>query len=171
MTVGKDLEDGSHLVIKIPEFCYYNNGQSFVAERQTVGPNWIDPSDVIVSPVFAWNNKRPHTTIVENYFSPITFTAKSSRFKNVRARVTFLPPNAKNLKTKNVLSTADDPPFIAGSENLNADGLFSKRTHMSLFSIGGMVGVSVIPVPNQDRLQDRHEERFIEYAPEESSRR
>lgn len=153
--LGRKLDDGSYLVVRVPALCHYNRRYPIDEPEQQALPGWKEKGPFDVLPLTVWNDRRPNTTQVEVYFSQTYYAQPDARFRNASGRVEFMPlgwhPNKADeiLALKNVGAYGD-------RSYLSSDG---KRQGLLL---DGFQTWAMVPISN---LNLYREKIYGEYAP------
>ncbi|MDB5676399.1 MAG: hypothetical protein JWM65_3381 [Sphingomonas bacterium] len=107
VTIGKEMADGSFLVVRVPSLCMFNRRYAPNMPERSPLPAWRLPGPITILPLVVWNDRRPRTTRIESYVSEAYYKQPRARVRNPQGTVTFMPPSFKPSNRTAVLEQKD----------------------------------------------------------------
>jgi len=122
MTIAKKMDDGSQVLVRIPDMCKryrnYKLGEGFQN-------GWISEGPFETMPYVIWSNSYPRPDRIEGYVSPSYYNHPDARLKNPNGQVHLLPVGSypKNyadiLKQEHAIPYSPDPWINPDVPNAN----------------------------------------------------
>lgn len=139
-TVGRRMADGSYVVIRVPDMCQSNRAQDAQGAKQV---GWASRGPYEVLPMVVWNDRRPETTVVEQYVARGYYTQPGARITDPRGSVELMPVGFHPANYQEVL---DQPEWSATDPDENVDPATGKRYDNSYASnSNGLAAFYTVP--------------------------
>jgi len=114
LAVGRGMDDGSYIVVRIPDLCLRNRRYDVHTDDIRAGrrAEWASGGPFTLLPLVIWNDRRPDTGLVEAYVSQSYYARPDARLTAPKASVEFLPAGQRPPGAEQVLARADEPQYL-----------------------------------------------------------
>ena len=152
-TTGRRMADGSYIVIRIPDLCDTNRAIDAGGVKQV---GWASRGPFEVLPMVIWNDRRPQTTIVEQYVARGYYKQPGARITNPRGSVELMPVGFHPANYEAVL---EQPEWSTTDPDENTDPATGKRFRNVYASTGnGLVAFYTVPTVDMATALARFDE-------------